>query len=426
MLRGKECDLSRVVDWEPLEQAGVANGIKDIIRQRYFVDHIAFEYEEWEGIFQIQEQVYKELCVEFHCTYEMNEDVETATDKTFMTFRLGGQPRKMSMMELAACLGIYSREQLDAAHFSDYLMASEMIETEFYPKDVWHEFSSKPYARGGNSYKDMDNMQLRVIQRCLAHTISHRRENTERVGFADLWYLRKFVAEENINVPYAVAWYLHHNASGIRGSSPICGGQFVTKIAKSFNISFQGLERVMARPKTVGLVQFQGAQAISVVNNNYVPYQEPSEEQLAQQPRRRRHRQVEQGHQEEEAAYEQPEQGGFQQQGAALPSMLDLMQGIQGIQVSHNDFAQETRYEFAAQRYHNAWSAHNTQRLSEVVPNYRPTAYNYPPMWGQPGASYPPPVYDESAALAELQEEYRRQQEREQEERGFPYDYSPF
>lgn len=95
LLRGKECDLSRVVDWEPLEQAGVANGIKDIIRQRYFVDHRPFEYEEWEGIFQIREQVYKELCVEFHCTYEMNEDVETVSDKNFMTFRLGGQPRRM-------------------------------------------------------------------------------------------------------------------------------------------------------------------------------------------------------------------------------------------------------------------------------------------------------------------------------------------
>lgn len=128
-------------------------------------------------------------------------------------------------------------------------------------------------------------------------------------------------------------------------------------------------------------------------------------------------------HQEEEAAYEQ---GGFQQQGAAQPSMLNIMQGIQGLQVSHDDFSQEVKYELGAQRYHNAWSAHNTQRLSEAVPNYRPIPYHYPPMWGQSGASYPPPVYDEGAALAELQEEYRRQQERQQEERGFPYNYSPF
>lgn len=68
------------------------------------------------------------------------------------------------MIELAACLGIYSREQLDAPHFGDYFMASEMIKMDFFLKDVWHEFSQKSYVKGGSSYKDMDNMQLRVIQ----------------------------------------------------------------------------------------------------------------------------------------------------------------------------------------------------------------------------------------------------------------------
>nr|GEV82020.1 retrotransposon Orf1 [Tanacetum cinerariifolium] len=83
--------------------------------------------------------------------------------------------------------------------------------------------------RGG---EDRDP-KVRLAHRCIATTISGRKESTNRVTEIDLYYLYCIYTNEVIcNIPYWLAKYL----KSVGDKNLICGGMFVTKISRSFRV----------------------------------------------------------------------------------------------------------------------------------------------------------------------------------------------
>ena len=78
--------------------------------------------------------------------------------------------------------------------------------------------------------------RIRLTHRCLAYSLTGRHSSQHRVTTSDLFFLYT-IHNPGIycNIPYWVAIMLTHGA-GTRGTDRICGGMFVTKLARSYGI----------------------------------------------------------------------------------------------------------------------------------------------------------------------------------------------
>ncbi|GJZ43060.1 zinc finger, CCHC-type containing protein [Tanacetum coccineum] len=104
-----------------------------------------------------------------------------------ISFRLGGEPRKMSLLEFGWRVGLYSEEQ----------------------------------------------SRVKLAHRCIATTISGRKESTQRIASLDLFFLYCIYGEGvTCNIPYWLARYLEK----VKEKDLLVCGMFVTKIAKSFRL----------------------------------------------------------------------------------------------------------------------------------------------------------------------------------------------
>ena len=73
---------------------------------------VLFMSEAWRKVFDIRENVYKELCLEIYSTFSFDE---TIGDDKIMTensifFRLGGRKHSMTLARFGVALGLYIEE----------------------------------------------------------------------------------------------------------------------------------------------------------------------------------------------------------------------------------------------------------------------------------------------------------------------------
>ncbi|GKA19981.1 hypothetical protein Tco_0699896 [Tanacetum coccineum] len=122
-----------------------------------------------------------------------------------VSIRLGGEARTMSLLELWRRIGLYFEKQ---SRDGDFVL-------------------------GGTAIKRVRDPKVRLAHRLIATTILGRKESTHRVTAIDLFYLYCIYGEGvTCNIYYWLAWYL----KGVRDKDLICGGMFVTIIARSFGL----------------------------------------------------------------------------------------------------------------------------------------------------------------------------------------------
>nr|GEU82476.1 hypothetical protein [Tanacetum cinerariifolium] len=132
-----------------------------------------FAWTQWVNLFQTNEPVYQELVREFFASFEFKE-YHSRTNPTLegVSFRLGGETRTMSLLEFGWRVGLYDEE-----------------------------------------------------------VASH--EDTFRITTLDIFYLNCIYSVRVVcNIPFWLARY----QKKVRTINVLCGGMFVTKIAKSFGL----------------------------------------------------------------------------------------------------------------------------------------------------------------------------------------------
>ena len=85
-------------------------------------DEILFVSDAWRNVFDIRENVYKELCLEFYSTFAFDETVgddKIMTEKSIF-FRLGGKKHSMTLAEFGVALGLYTEEAMEDEYFEEY------------------------------------------------------------------------------------------------------------------------------------------------------------------------------------------------------------------------------------------------------------------------------------------------------------------
>ncbi|GKC36394.1 zinc finger, CCHC-type containing protein [Tanacetum coccineum] len=150
-----------------------------------------------------------------------------------ITFRLGGEQREMSLLEFGSRVGLYTEQQSrDRATLSG-LSWAKMVKANLMLLEFWPTIGDGGFIVGNTKVKSIRDPKARLAYRCIATTISGRKESTHRVIEIDLYYLYCIYTNAVVcNIPYWLAKYL----KSVGDKNLIYGGMFVTRIAWSFGV----------------------------------------------------------------------------------------------------------------------------------------------------------------------------------------------
>ncbi|GJX56492.1 hypothetical protein Tco_0286389 [Tanacetum coccineum] len=190
---------------------------------------------------QLSLEVVKKLKEEIRTKDNNSKRIQKITREIFSTwydpdhvgvsFRLGGESRIMSLLELGWRVSLYSEEQSRLASTRGGLRRGETVKAKLLLIGFWSSIGDEEFVVGGNTVKKVRDPRVRLAHHCIATTISGMTESTQRINAIDLFYLYCIYGEGvTCNIPYWLAWYL----TGVRDKDLICGGMFVTSIARSF------------------------------------------------------------------------------------------------------------------------------------------------------------------------------------------------
>ncbi|KAI3744277.1 hypothetical protein L1987_57354 [Smallanthus sonchifolius] len=131
-------------------------------------------------------------------------------------FRLGGEWRVMSVARFGRLLGLYTRQELQTELFTEGITA---FPTEEDKDQFWYEFGFGIYDP--------------ILTKASSLWDPLHRETV--VNLRELFYLFCLVRPRACNLAHSIAGYLV-NSSGRDVTSAICGGHFVTKLARHFQL----------------------------------------------------------------------------------------------------------------------------------------------------------------------------------------------
>ncbi|KAI3749743.1 hypothetical protein L2E82_20359 [Cichorium intybus] len=204
---------------------------------------------------QIREHSYKELMLEFFSKATFDPTEEDMFVRTGLSFRLGGEPRQCSVVELGWRLGLYPHGDARTQEFREYMARcitsppEELVNEEF-----WGEIASTAYLPETAIESAIRSPIHRLLHRLVATSINQRR-GCEKVPATDLFYLWCLLTPgRHCNLPYSLAFFLARKATGARASSPLCGGHLITRLAHSYGITTLPAMRSMTprEPRAIG------------------------------------------------------------------------------------------------------------------------------------------------------------------------------
>ena len=262
--QGTEREISRrkyhaptVMDWVLAARVGVSAALDPYIIRSYTRHQATFVDYGWQRLFDISDDTYLELTVEFLTTLKFSLADRSITDEC-LSFRLGGIRRRCTLMEFAARVGIYTEEEVNSPEFISFFQRAHcQAPAEFNAAGLWSELT-RPVQRYNASVATVVSMHQplhRIMHRLITTTIATK-PSPEKVSHHDLFLMWGLLNEtRHLNLPYLLAAFLYEKGGGARNNSTVCGGQFVTRLAQSYNINLQGLTSVPCQKITMGGLQ---------------------------------------------------------------------------------------------------------------------------------------------------------------------------
>ncbi|GJX30691.1 hypothetical protein Tco_0240546 [Tanacetum coccineum] len=126
------------------------------------------------------------------------------------SFRLGGESRKMSLLELGWRVGLYYLEESRLASTRSGLRLGETVKVDHESLMFWPSIRDDEFFIGGTPVKKVRDPMDRLAHHCIATTISGRKESTHKITALDHFFLRCIYAKGvTCNIPYWLARYLN-------------------------------------------------------------------------------------------------------------------------------------------------------------------------------------------------------------------------
>ncbi|KAI3708547.1 hypothetical protein L2E82_37765 [Cichorium intybus] len=240
--------------------------------------------------------------LEFFSTVTFDPTEEDMFVRTGLSFRLGGEPRQCSIVELGWRLGLYPHGDSRTLAFREYLAQcltgppEELIHTDF-----WGEIDNTLYLPETVVESAIRSPIHRLLHRLVATSVNQRR-GSEKVPAADLFYMWCLLTPgRHCNLPYSLAFFLARKATRARAASPLRGGHLITRLAHSYVVTALTDIRSMT-PSEPRAIRRQYLEAMRVIRQSGPPgvfvIAEPDQEEQAPEaaqapppPPRRRQRQ---------------------------------------------------------------------------------------------------------------------------------------
>ncbi|KAJ0441972.1 hypothetical protein HanIR_Chr16g0803871 [Helianthus annuus] len=194
-IRHKALEPARTISWTTLQALGVKERAKTFLPRA------------WQRLFAIQQPQYRDLAIRF---------------------RLGGHDHHLSVAQLGLRMGIYTEAEVQRRFRRALKQIPNDTATAF-----WHEIGEGPYNPTVTKATHLRDPFHRYFHRVLTHTISGWGEGTAVCTLKDLFFLYCLVHQKRCNLAYALALFFT-TCTGSRVASRICGGSYITQLARSF------------------------------------------------------------------------------------------------------------------------------------------------------------------------------------------------
>ncbi|GKC59058.1 hypothetical protein Tco_1086656, partial [Tanacetum coccineum] len=127
-------------------------------------------------------------------------------------FRLGGEKKEISLLELGWIIGLYSDRQSRESAALTRLRKGVTVKANHLLWGFWPTIEDDGFNVGNTKVVAIRDPRVKLAHRCIATTIVGRKESTHRVTKIDLFYLYCIYSDEVIcNIPYWLAKYMLHN-----------------------------------------------------------------------------------------------------------------------------------------------------------------------------------------------------------------------
>ncbi|GKC76211.1 hypothetical protein Tco_1126985 [Tanacetum coccineum] len=209
-LQGKEIRTPRVADWNMFNVYGFDETLKELMKFKYihsngdmFVDY------SWERALSINGDVYPEWCLEFFSMMYFDR-------------------------EFTILLGLYEESELEHRLFATHFTILE-IDDKLCNHDAYWQIIGTPTSTNRRTSIIKEPL-IRVVHRLIVGSLVHRLGSKKRCQKRDLWMMSALEESRGINLAWVIA-HLYKHASGLMKNSLICGGHYVTEIAKSLGLT---------------------------------------------------------------------------------------------------------------------------------------------------------------------------------------------
>ncbi|KAI3509183.1 hypothetical protein L1887_24260 [Cichorium endivia] len=195
-----------------------------------------FTCQGWDTLMAREDDMaYKELMLKFFstCIYAPASREPRAH---LIRFRLGGQSRERSLRDFSRRTEIYTEAEVGNIHFQPFLITCITDQPQRVADEVvWAEMSNEQFDAGEAKESQFRSPLYRLMHRLISTSVTHRR-GCEKVS-RDMFYMWALLDPSRfLNLPFTLAVFLTSRAVGAGTKSPMTGGQFITRLARSYRI----------------------------------------------------------------------------------------------------------------------------------------------------------------------------------------------
>lgn len=235
-LQHRQCLVPRVIDWDLFDECECEDELRSMMRTSYVYpgDGDSFNDLSWERAFSVNEEVYREWCMEFFSTmyFERKVNVRNLMSEICIWFRLCGRDHAYTLPAFGVALGLYEPHEVNHRLFETHFSRLRRFEKD-YPSipAYWNQVGDPSCARRNAS--TIRNPLMRILHKLIVTGPFNRFGSRDKCQKPDLWIMKLLEETKDGNAIWQVAEYLSRRAPGIKSNSNICGGHFVTRLAKN-------------------------------------------------------------------------------------------------------------------------------------------------------------------------------------------------
>lgn len=206
-IKEKEFYFPNELNWSWLEQVSLVEVMGPYLPKVFINNGVRITYSTWRRLFQLQEPVYRELCLEIYVIVTLWGGNDYYNKNT-LTFYLGGEYRECSIVELAWRMGLYDQAKVKTEAFGEFLHSFHKDFPDGVNETNWRStITNGVYIPSAAQDRCIKSPVHRLIHRFISCSINMRKDE-DKMPNHDVFYLWSIIMSNTFcNIPYCLEKY---------------------------------------------------------------------------------------------------------------------------------------------------------------------------------------------------------------------------